>query len=430
MFCQKCGREIPDGSRICPACGTDLNYHSAAFEENGRGQEPGYEPPYDPDYNPRFDPDYDSNYDPNYDPDYDPNYDPRFDPDYDPNYDPGFDPDYPPNDPNAPYNGAPDDRYVNRDRRPKKQKTMWIFIVIGLIVVLVLATMAVLAVTGKLFGNGNTTPTTPTTTAPTVAVISEEPESSEEDDSDDDRPAYPVYEPQPQDTPVTSQGGTSSSAAEITPETAPAPVTEAPRIETSVPSSPISESDSGLESEVAYKPVIYLYPEKQTSVDVRLGLNGDLLKSEPLYQNGWRVNADPDGTLTDNDGKTYPYLFWEAKLNADYDLSKGFCVKGSDTKAFLNNKLRVLGLNEKETADFMDFWLKYMEDNPYNVITFQTTAYTDAAKLDITPKPDTTIRVYMAWYPSDQAVVIPAQKLSAPERSGFTAVEWGGCMLK
>ena len=78
----------------------------------------------------------------------------------------------------------------------------------------------------------------------------------------------------------------------------------------------------------------------------------------------------------------------------------------------------------------MDFWLKYMEDNPYNVITFQTSAYTDAAKLDITPKPDTTIRVYMAWYPSDKAVSIPTQKLSAPERRGFTAVEWGGCKLK
>ena len=164
-------------------------------------------------------------------------------------------------------------------------------------------------------------------------------------------------------------------------------------------------------------------------MDVRLALNGTLLTSAPLYQNGWRVNAAPDGTLTDNNGNTYPYLFWEAKLNADYDLSKGFCVKGSDTKAFLISKLRVLGLNEKETADFTDFWLKYMKDNPYNVITFQTSAYTDAAKLDITPKPDTIIRVYMVWYRSDRAVAIPEQKLSTPQRRGFTAVEWGGCVL-
>ena len=181
---------------------------------------------------------------------------------------------------------------------------------------------------------------------------------------------------------------------------------------------------------VAYKPVIYLYPEEETQVDVSLELNGELLISEPLYNDGWTVKAAPDGTLTDADGKTYDYLFWEAKLNADYDLSRGFCVKGADTEAFLNDALKQLGLNRHEADDFIEFWLPIMEKNPYSVISFQTDAYTDAAGLNISPQPDSVIRVFMTWYASDSAVDIPAQELTAPDRNGFTVVEWGGSMVQ
>lgn len=178
-----------------------------------------------------------------------------------------------------------------------------------------------------------------------------------------------------------------------------------------------------------YKPVIYLYPEEETEVDVRLDLNGSFTHTYPAYNDGWRVTASPDGTLTDDSGITYPYLFWEGKMDADYDLSEGFCVKGEDTEAFLHEKLAVLGLSDKEIADFNEFWLSAMKKNPYNVISFQSDAYTEAAKLTISPQPDSVIRVYMTWYPSDEAVDIPAQELTTPERCGFTAVEWGGALI-
>ena len=177
---------------------------------------------------------------------------------------------------------------------------------------------------------------------------------------------------------------------------------------------------------ICYKPVIYLYPEEETDVSVRLDLDGTLDLSYPAYEDGWQVNAAPDGTLTASDGRVYPYLFWEGKLNTEYDFSTGFCVSGSDTEAFLRESLATLGLNQTETDDFIKFWLPFMKRNPYNVISFQTTAYTDAAKLDISPQPDSTIRVFMAWYGADEAVDIPAQTLTLAQRSGFTAVEWGG----
>ena len=62
--------------------------------------------------------------------------------------------------------------------------------------------------------------------------------------------------------------------------------------------------------------------------------------------------------------------------------------------------------------------------------SFQTDRYTDAAKLEIDPAPDTLIRVFMAWQASETALELPEQELTAPERTGFTAVEWGGTQVK
>ncbi|MBQ2926398.1 MAG: hypothetical protein IJE03_06190 [Ruminiclostridium sp.] len=67
-----------------------------------------------------------------------------------------------------------------------------------------------------------------------------------------------------------------------------------------------------------------------------------------------------------------------------------------------------------------------MEENPYNLIAFQTEAYTDTAVLTIEPQPDTLLRVFMAWQPLDGPVDIEPQTLTAPARIGFTVVEWGG----
>lgn len=177
---------------------------------------------------------------------------------------------------------------------------------------------------------------------------------------------------------------------------------------------------------VAYKPVIYLYPKKQTEVSVKLTLNGALTCTYPLYKNGWQITAAPDGTLTDENGQTYNYLYWEGDLCTEYDLTEGFCIKGEDTAAFLEDALSKLGLTRREANEFIVFWLPLMEQNAYNVISFQPNKYTEAAELEISPTPDTLIRVFMVWQASDTCKQIKEQNLTAPSRTGFTVVEWGG----
>ena len=181
---------------------------------------------------------------------------------------------------------------------------------------------------------------------------------------------------------------------------------------------------------VDYKPVIYLYPEEKKEVTVTLNYNGKLTCTYPFYDNGWTVTANPDGTLTDANGQTYNYLYWEGETDAQYDLSKGFCVKGEDTAEFLEYALAELGLTRREANEFIVFWLPMMQNNEYNIISFQGIAYTDSAKLNINPAPDTLIRVFMAWQASEINVNIPEQELNAPAREGFTIVEWGGTEIK
>ncbi|MBR1855874.1 MAG: hypothetical protein IJ803_02230 [Oribacterium sp.] len=71
-----------------------------------------------------------------------------------------------------------------------------------------------------------------------------------------------------------------------------------------------------------------------------------------------------------------------------------------------------------------------MEKNPYNMISFQDRAYKGGAKLSVSPEPETLIRVFMAWYPSDHYIKINPQILDTPSRSGFTVVEWGGNKIR
>lgn len=191
------------------------------------------------------------------------------------------------------------------------------------------------------------------------------------------------------------------------------------------------EPDSSYREMCIHAPIIYLYDPQGREVNVNLNIDGELTCTYPAYGNGWTVKASPEGTLTDANGREYEYLFWEAVLHMAPDTSRGFCVKGSDTAAFLEKALSDLGLSDTEADTFIMYWLPQMEENPYNVICFQTEAYENAAKLDVDPSPDTIVRVNMFFYASDEYVEIEKQDLtsmnpSLEEREGFVLVEWGG----
>jgi hypothetical protein len=179
------------------------------------------------------------------------------------------------------------------------------------------------------------------------------------------------------------------------------------------------------------KPVIYLYPISEQAVSVELDYEGKLTCTYPEYKDGWKVKAEPDGTLINiADNREYSYLYWEGISKTNWNMSKGFVVKGNETEKFLQEKLEYMGLKPKEYNEFIVYWLPLMKDNKYNLITFAGEDYTDTAKLSITPKPDSVLRIMMLYKSLNKPINIEPQELKPLERKGFTVVEWGGTEVK
>ncbi len=183
------------------------------------------------------------------------------------------------------------------------------------------------------------------------------------------------------------------------------------------------------------KPVIYLYPKKTQNIKVAVKPEGGLTVSIPEMGKGWNVKATPEGVITDpKTKKEYPYLFWESKdNNPAIDMSKGFVTPVEELDSFFNEKLAALGLNEKEIADFKEFWIPSIEKEgkPFVFVTFYDKKKIDEqAPLTVSPKPDSVIRVYFDHKVLDEAIEVEPQELVAGERKGFAVVEWGGRLYK
>lgn len=181
------------------------------------------------------------------------------------------------------------------------------------------------------------------------------------------------------------------------------------------------------------KPIIYLYPTEEEEVSVKLLNEQSITHSYPKYNNGWKVLASPDGNLKDlNTGRNLYSLYYENTSNIEFNVQKdGFIVKGQDATEFLEEKLEILGLTEREAEEFIIYWLPKLENNKYNYIRFATTEEINAnMPLEINPNPDTIIRVLMTFKGLDNPIEVEEQKLISPERTGFVAVEWGGTEIK
>lgn len=181
---------------------------------------------------------------------------------------------------------------------------------------------------------------------------------------------------------------------------------------------------------VAKKPLIYLCPTEDTQVSVKLGNPSKLTSTYPAYDGGWNVLAKKDGTLVKNE-RSYYGLYWEGANYAAKQSDEGFVVAGKDSAKFLEEKLALLGLTEREANEMIIYWLPQLEKNAYNYIRFDLNDVMDRyMPLNVSPKPDTTIRIMMVFKPLEKSVAVREQKFSAPERKGFTVVEWGGSEIK
>ncbi|MBI2436611.1 MAG: hypothetical protein HYV41_02625 [Candidatus Magasanikbacteria bacterium] len=179
------------------------------------------------------------------------------------------------------------------------------------------------------------------------------------------------------------------------------------------------------------KPVIYLYPEKTTDVRVQVAPNGGFTYTDPVYpHDGWFVRAQPNGQLYNYANKTnYTYLFWEGHADGFGFPNRGFVFAQDEVPTGMRSLLAKTGLVGQEIEDFMEFWQDKMMQKPYVFVTFASEQdFERSAPLKVTPKPNTTIRVFMKFDLLDAPISVEPLPIKTPKRKGFTVVEWGGVL--
>ncbi|GAA5941795.1 hypothetical protein JCM10213_008128 [Rhodosporidiobolus nylandii] len=227
------------------------------------------------------------------------------------------------------------------------------------------------------------------------------------------------------------------------------------------------------------KPVIYLFPPVPlpfVQVSLTLSPQWDFSALYPLVEISedkqgestvfWTVSAKQDGTLVDLASKTsLSYLFWEARSNPSLpsssvpivsstafdpskpilDASNGCALPLFAFLPYLHKTLSSLSLHTSACNDFITFWLpsftRIQERGQLVAFRFlPQSAYSQAAKLAIEPKPDVITRVFLLFRGVDASeaddwkkarevdwareVGIEAEKVK--DDGLFRVLEWGG----
>lgn len=185
------------------------------------------------------------------------------------------------------------------------------------------------------------------------------------------------------------------------------------------------------------KPALYFYPEKPTQLNVKLELDGVLTESDPLYDpsNGWNILARPDGSLFHTPNTTYQipnnYLYYEADIS-NVELPKtGWVIEQSAVSNTLSSLMKTTGFNEKETADFLAYWLPRLQEKPYYFIgILPEEIINEKEKLVMNAHPDTLIRVRFIFEGLDQPVSVNKPvDIPSYQRTGFVVADWGGTIV-
>lgn len=179
------------------------------------------------------------------------------------------------------------------------------------------------------------------------------------------------------------------------------------------------------------KPVIYLYPQKPTFVSVKVVTSGDIVVSDPHYPtDGWKnVLANPNGFFT-YQNKTYRELFYETESQEVKRPSAGIIISKQNLEQGLREFITRLGLSRQdEQQEFLDWWIPRLQAIPTDRIFVSILEREEKNRLDkveISPTPDTLIDFIAYFAPYSGEAITPLVLPPTPQRTGFTAIEWGG----
>jgi hypothetical protein len=173
------------------------------------------------------------------------------------------------------------------------------------------------------------------------------------------------------------------------------------------------------------KPNIYLYPESNEKISVKLEfpLGGALTESDPAYGSGWLVDVEPGGRI---DGR-YDYLFYEARIPDHYQYTAGWVVHKDTISAFFVHTMTQAGFTTREIADFIDYWEPLLtSDSLYEVYPQQEPQIDRLIRLRVNPAPLNQRRLFFVIRPArvnESTLTKPV--LAKAKRNGYHLAEWG-----
>jgi hypothetical protein len=186
---------------------------------------------------------------------------------------------------------------------------------------------------------------------------------------------------------------------------------------------PKSDYMSYISGSIKAKPNIYLYSNRDLTAQVRLAPESAITVSDPVYQpgEGWRAEIR-NGSLN---GKG-DFLFYEARETGfEWQMEEGYIIRASSREQGMASMLGQYGFNEKETAEFIDYWASHLIENMDFVFYPQETAAVNQdILLSVIPEPDDVMRILFKAEPLMSA----PKPVTNPEkivREGFYVVEWG-----
>lgn len=185
-----------------------------------------------------------------------------------------------------------------------------------------------------------------------------------------------------------------------------------------------------VDCDVADAPNLYLYPEVDTPVAVKLRLHPAqrVVASAPEYRGAWRGLAHPDGTFTTG-GQRAPFLFYEASLLAGQadamQRQAGWCLgpelDGIEAMAEL---LGEYGFDARERADFVEAWHGTMPESASGYAVYPQLRVDHLVGIELSP----ALPLHRLWLLVEDgaACIAEHEPLVQPfDRRGGHAVEWG-----
>jgi len=178
-------------------------------------------------------------------------------------------------------------------------------------------------------------------------------------------------------------------------------------------------------SVVAYKPNIYIYPNQELTLSVKLVFpnGGRILESIPDYQDSWNVTIKPNGKIDD----TYDYLFYECRIPDLTQKKYGWIIKRTDLRKFFNENLAKSNFNQKEINDFVEYWgpkltnYEYYEIYPQYKLTVN-----EMVKVNFSIKPENFFRLfYLIKGRNNNQKEILEPIIEIAKRENYFAIEWG-----